>query len=395
MLGPTSNATSTIRDLLWLTAVVALSIGYWYEHARHAPNSHIPAGSFDFADFSDHTARFIRNLTHNCGYWLEVRSEFDDSNSAVPLGWGAAYQDSGARAMRFLSLLLFGVIAVCAGCTTMSLKRNALSHSGSTADLRYREVLENLALIANNPWALPSYSSIYAGTTEISDTIPVGSATNWSRSAAGVTTFNSQAIDFPASRQVKENWTLDPTIVPEKLEAIRAASWWMLFGPAHPYGDSSMLGVYGPCHSPPGYYFNVASELANLPAGWVRIGACNTAPRCAIYQATSHGTTVWVMPEDMGNLSAFTLVLQLIARADLTKLHAPQLSVRTLKLSGDQISADQSRQSTIKQVTVYVDQNGLLTADANSPAVPIKSRLDNFGQDAGLRSLINTASKGP
>jgi hypothetical protein len=118
----------------------------------------------------------------------------------------------------------------------------------SSTDLRYREVLENLAMIADNPAILPSFSSIYAGTTDISDTLQASSQTIWLRMLTkpfgSATLFSTESLDVPATRAVKQNWTLDPVIVPEKLAAMRCACWWALFGPEHLCGNCLGLQKY-------------------------------------------------------------------------------------------------------------------------------------------------------
>ena len=122
-----------------------------------------------------------------------------------------------------------------AGCTSLALERNTISQAESHTDLRYREVVENLAMIAANRASLPSFSSIYAGTIDISDVQQMTSGTSVARFAKkkpGTTTvLSAELLDTQASRSVKGVWTLNPVAAPEKLVALRCTCWWVLFGP--------------------------------------------------------------------------------------------------------------------------------------------------------------------
>ena len=160
--------------------------------------------------------------------------------------------------MRLALLIL--VLTGSTGCTSMALERATLAYSESATDLRYKEAIENLAMIVANPGLLPSYSSIYAGTTNVSDTIKGASTSVWMHIAAKpfryATHFATQNADFTGSRMVTSNWTLDPVVAPEKLRAMRAATRWVVLGPEHVGPDGRLLKGY---NSPyyqvtPGYY---------------------------------------------------------------------------------------------------------------------------------------------
>src|SRR5690242_3030591 len=122
-------------------------------------------------------------------------------------GRGGAGQGRPATDMRTWAILL-GASVLSAGCTTLSLERNTLRQAGSLTDLRYREVMENFARIAANPTYLPSYSSIYAGTTDITGVAQVAGDSFWTRAftkAPFTATTFSQDLDVQASRAIKQN----------------------------------------------------------------------------------------------------------------------------------------------------------------------------------------------
>jgi hypothetical protein len=325
------------------------------------------------------------------------------------------------------------VFALLSGCTSVALRNGTLSQGESAVDVRYQEVVENLALLYANPTALPAYSSIFAGTVDINDTLQINPATTWQRSqpvANGpfVTVFNNQVLDVPATRTVKQNWTLDPVIAPEKLTAIACACRSVLFGPENAGPDCDTLGKYVPSKSGDRAlcYFDVSEQLAliqlNCPC-WLHLSDCLQRPRCARFWASCHGKCVWVEPDGMAGLSQFTLVIQKIARADLNALMQPGVSTRQITLSNapllrqlslsdfaqkkysDQLE-EYSRSGkppapipvdgrTLKTVTFYVDDHGTPTPGDKTPVLPRKSRFDNMGQNADVKSAISAVSKSP
>jgi hypothetical protein len=296
----------------------------------------------------------------------------------------------------WVGLLLLGCFS---GCLIRASKQATLSQIDSAMDVRYREVIENLAMIASNPDALPAYSSIYYGTMQLQDSVQVSPTTLWQRNAAGATLFNSQVLDIPASRQLLENWSLDPQIVPEKIAAIRAACQWVLFRVPPSDADGQTLGQYQPTLCP-GYYFGVAEQLATLVASdpcWLHCSDHRwDVPRCACYSAGCHGRYVWVEPSGMQGLSQFTLILQQIARFDLSRGPQPYTRTRQVTVTNVPVcrKADRS-QITAKSITFYVDQNGSPVAAANYPFLPQKNRYDNTGQNAEIKSVVSAAAKSP
>src|SRR5262249_33483277 len=163
--------------------------------------------------------------------------------------------------------------------------RRTLALAESTTDLRYREVVENLAIIANDRWAIPSFASIYAGTADLSDTASASFPLVPYRTT--LAPLFAGTFDLSASRAVKENWTLDPVVVPEKLRAIRCACWCVLDGTLYTdAGHGVYLNDYKNSESSlPGYYFDVATHLqASIQKPWIHEGTCHHAA----YEANCH-----------------------------------------------------------------------------------------------------------
>ncbi len=294
--------------------------------------------------------------------------------------------------------LILTLLIVSSGCTNLALKRATISQAESTANLRYQEVIENLAMIASNPELLPAYSSMYSTTSDINDIGKASSTSVWTRNAMKAarfaTFFSQQTADFSGSRAVKNNWSLDPTIVPEKLRAMRAACRWVTDGPQSVGPDMRYLMKFKPHDDafPPGFYFDVIKRLEGVPNDWLHFADHRVdVPHNACYWAGCGGKFVWVGPEDMGHFSNFVLVFQQIARADLAAAHSPTQTTKIEKTfdfpnEGDPVSG---------RVTFFVDEKACLTSGEDAPAIPKRIRFDNVGQDSDVKSVINASAKSP
>jgi|ERR1700733_1683945 len=273
------------------------------------------------------------------------------------------------------------------GCTWTALRQESVSLAGAGVDLRYREVIENLAMIAANPSTLPAYSSIYASSMDVVDGIQLDGSTTWVHALPTPSGLSTQTMDIPASRSVKGSFLLDPTIAPEKLRAIRAACQWAVFGQGYVEPDRALLDVYQPV-LPAGNYFGVANDLSEIcRSNWLGKGGSRLqVPRNACYWAHCGKAYVWVCPEGMDSFSRFVLVCQKIARFDLSKLFVPQVGTRTVKWSAKDLNNPR-----LQSVTVYVDDHGDLALTQNVLALPPKARNDNIGQNSDLKASINSA----
>jgi hypothetical protein len=305
--------------------------------------------------------------------------------------------------MKYSMPILIYVI-MCTGCTTAALSRHTLSQEKTPTDIRYQEVMNNLALIASDPFALPAYSSIYSGSAEVTDTAQVVSTSTIGAGVAG------EVFSPQYTRAVLGNWTLDPINVPEKLEAIRCACQWAVYGRDFASKNGAEILDGPPELNPLGtnYYFyssngrriwrhfGVAEKLAKLPEGWLRCGSLAEVPPKACYKAHYGKTWVWVMPEHTEYLADFTLVLQNIARVDsnsatllIMQTNPSDFTFPTKSVifpsCGDGPYSSITSAGVIAQVKM--DRCGNLMPD--KPYYPW--RLENVGSDSSLRSQINAA----
>lgn len=282
------------------------------------------------------------------------------------------------------------VMAICGcnGCTMLSLERHTVSQMDSSIDLRYVEVLDNLAMIAREPSTLPSYASIFSGTIFVQDQGQLVSTNIFPFKS--IAQMASVSVNPSLNRQVAENWALDPVTSPEKLEAIRAACQWVIGGPTY-VNPSSMSLLIRPDQAPvgPDRHFGVAERLSQLPPGWLCRGCLKDVPLGARYKAHSGDAWVWVMPDGMKGLTDFTLIIQDIARVSInsqTLFNFPPGYTPLLFETAE--SAAEPNAPIRARVQAYVDFSGRLVTE--TPFAPL--RLDNLGSDtANLRSAIGAA----
>ncbi|HEY4308052.1 MAG TPA: hypothetical protein VGN12_01255 [Pirellulales bacterium] len=273
----------------------------------------------------------------------------------------------------------------------MSLKRHTLSQQASPTDIRFQQVLDDLAMVARDPAALPAYASIFAGTAQITDTAQLPSSTTLGPGAVG-----AQMLTPQLQRTVFGNWTLDPINSPEKLEVIRCACQWIVYGPEFASRSGGNL-LASPLQAPgPGRHFGVLDRLTKLPSGWLQVGRSREIPRKASYKARSNGTCVWVMPEGVQGLADFSLIVQDIARIDINSptlyCLAPKASDLTFPTMG---------MATPNCIVPCVKTNYIVAEVSIGPCgnlVPdfqyLRYRVENVGSDANLRSQINAAASG-
>ncbi len=136
------------------------------------------------------------------------------------------------------------------------------------------------------------------------------------------------------------SWTLDPVAEPYLLAGAWYACRWAIFGPPADRDEYQReydllrkpvpMDIVG-CHTddPAGtrqkYHLGVLVQNNSIPSGWLGVGPRSCVPHGACYTAHCGHTYVWAMPDQMSNLSEFTLVLLDIATIDTTWLAQQKL----------------------------------------------------------------------
>jgi hypothetical protein len=278
--------------------------------------------------------------------------------------------------------IIAALVLVQAGCTTISLTRHSATQVDSVADLRYQVILDNLAQVADDPTRLPSVVGLGSGTVFVQDQGSASTTITWPYSVGSVATNPS------FNRQISQNWSLDPTLIPEKLEAVRAACQWAVGGPQC-VKPASMSLLIRPQDAPvgPERHYGIADQLAQLPPGWLGCGKRCDVPACARYQSHCGQTWVWVTPENEKYLTGFTIAVQNVLKVNVnspTLFHAAPLYSPVVFKTADTSNPEGRMRFTVQMV---VNPSGHLVPD--QPYVPW--RLDNSFSDSALRSAIGAA----
>jgi hypothetical protein len=267
-----------------------------------------------------------------------------------------------------------------------SLTRHSVAQTDSAVDIRYQEIMDDLAAVADDPSTLPNYASIFSGTIFVQDQAQIVSTTTWPFT---VPLISGQMTNPSLNRQISQNWTLDPIMVPEKLEAIRAACQWVTKGQGFLDAHATDLLVR-PQDAPRGRWrhFGVAEKLALLPPNWLCIGSPKQVPKRGVcYCGQCRETCVWVMPEGMEGLTQFMLIIQNIARVQINSptLFNPPFYYTPITVTTSE--GDSPIPGIKATVQLVVDQTGHLRTDL--PYLPI--RVETTGVDSGIRSAISAA----
>jgi hypothetical protein len=233
---------------------------------------------------------------------------------------------------------------VCCGCTTDSLKHYTLTQNRTGGEARDRSVLDCLAAVAANRDILPSFSIYSAGVATVTDSLTLGDTVWWTPATPIL-----EVLALTGSRSPKGQWTVDPAVEYERLEAMQAACWWVLEGPeigvpaySQILGDPAKLLDNKP-------HFGVDWRFERIRPGWLCIGSRREVPACARYTGHYCDTWVWVMPDQTDSFAEFTLVLQDIATLDPTIITPPPILVQLTrnKITKLPDPADKTKKETI------------------------------------------------
>lgn len=118
--------------------------------------------------------------------------------------------------------LVAAALLLIVGCTHVQLERSTLHLLATLTDLRYQEVLDNLARSVQNPSVLPYFSGIGTGSTVVTDMGESDLTITWTNPRS-VAVPMMEALGLKASRSLLENWTLSPIYEADRLEAMRCA----------------------------------------------------------------------------------------------------------------------------------------------------------------------------
>jgi hypothetical protein len=224
-------------------------------------------------------------------------------------------------------------VCLCLGCASTSLKRYAINQALSITDMRYRQVLHDLAVVANNSGSLPAFALTASGVANVTNTLSIDTATLWDQAVKG---FSKETLAAFGQHNPNLQWTLDPVVSEPQLEGLYWACFWAIHGPP-PEGSRAMellrkprltdvngCPIPGTAPQKPTYHLDVANQLGAIPRGWLHVTPRDCVPKDVAYKAICGDTAVWVTAEGLAWFSEFTLVMLDIATIDPTTLNLPR-----------------------------------------------------------------------
>jgi hypothetical protein len=137
--------------------------------------------------------------------------------------------------MRWIARVII-MLSLCGGCTSTQLQQYALNQSLSVAEMRYQQVVNDLAKVAHNAGTLPEFALMAAGTANVTNTVSIDTGTLWDAAVRG---FSKETLTPFGQHNPELQWTLDPAVSEPQLEALHYACLWALFGPP-PLGSRPM-----------------------------------------------------------------------------------------------------------------------------------------------------------
>jgi hypothetical protein len=121
--------------------------------------------------------------------------------------------------MRFwLVAVLTPVLA--SGCTSLRLSRNTIGQASTLSDLQIQQVMDNLAMFAGNPSAIPFHASITTGSAQVADSGSAAFAMAFGRSQGHLATYSPS---FNAQRTIVDSWAMAPVTNDTELRLLSLA----------------------------------------------------------------------------------------------------------------------------------------------------------------------------
>lgn len=112
--------------------------------------------------------------------------------------------------------LLALVVGMASGCTVDQLRTSTANQARTVTEFHYEQILNNVAFLINDPYALPSHLSVKTGSTQISDS---GSAAV----AFDLRRFSGTVPNVSGSRTIVDQWGTAPVTDTAALKLMRIA----------------------------------------------------------------------------------------------------------------------------------------------------------------------------
>ncbi len=262
--------------------------------------------------------------------------------------------------IRFSVLVL--LIAIGSGCTHTQLRTNTVRKAETLNDIYQQQVLDNLAKFICDPNSLPHFAVPTQGTSAVNDSIGADGGVSWN-----FTRFVGATLGSGGTRQMTENWVMEPVRDPRKLERMRCA--YQMVVSRCGFCD---LGACPDCHQVLNKFYTgethnsewtcksdrVSPACLNACEPWFGAGKeCDVPSNCNCTLVGHYcDQYVWVNPTCYDQLAKLTLCILDFAENDPPPLRKPT-----------------------KEVTLYLTKDGLPSNSANASQVVVAEVAEDIG----------------
>ncbi len=150
-------------------------------------------------------------------FWNHSRCVSSTESHFRPIGF---VKTGSAEPIMRLQWILAGVLALMQiGCTHLQLKRSTIRQASTLTELQYQLVLDNLAMFASNPEALPWHVKLKGGTIQVTD---LGAGAFGGVFGSGDAA-NSVLPNLNAQRTRLGQWDVEPVVDTDELEMLQLA----------------------------------------------------------------------------------------------------------------------------------------------------------------------------
>lgn len=266
---------------------------------------------------------------------------------------------------RRLGAIAVPLIALLTGCQSLLVENKTVAMSKSLSDLQYGQVMDNLALMANNPSGLPHYALANSshGTVQLAGSGNAG--LSWDRITAAGKLFDRVLLDketsgFSGSRLDNDEWDTTPDIDPVQEILMQGLYRKALGCEIPPYQEATLEAfffakppssgtlnssfndalntAFGEKPKPgtpldqaktqmtnamanyyrPEYSIALHDVYSRIAPGFIGVGHKKDVPADACYVGKCCDTFVWVKRTNMADLTNLTVAVLDVANTDLS-----------------------------------------------------------------------------
>jgi hypothetical protein len=211
--------------------------------------------------------------------------------------------------------LLIATVTLVMGCTHTQLRLDTVHQAEALNQVEQQQVLDNLAMFVVNPNAVPYFTEVTGGFSEVSDTTTGTATPLWVKAG-----FSQISATFTGSRLNQEQFSTLPVTDPFRLTWMRCVYRAAVGAPLDPVECSEVCSIIATWNksllcSCTDHQAPEACLASCLPTcGWFHVCPKRKVPRCAKYVGHYCDTCIWVSDdgtEEFGRLT--TIILGLAA----------------------------------------------------------------------------------